>query len=450
METRSATLDGALSNLGDTWDNLFLTIANSGVGGIIETNVRMATTSLADLSAWIENNTVLIGQMADVFGNAAKGIAFPFEAVGGAVGALSAQLVAVMNGDFKEAMAIGNAYVEDMGNSLDKMTDPEIAGRYEIMARKMVAANEEIKASAPGATGKKGGGDNVDAGARQAAQEEMTMIMAQATADQIEVMADYYTELGSMAEQARMTEEELEQQKYDKQLEKIEKDREFKLANDLLDAENQAEIDKAKEDAEIIHQEKMLQIRARANKINAKAEIEAAKFKKLVDKGQYGDAFNMMADFAAKSGALNEKQFEAVKKIQMGIAVVKGIGTVMNAIEHGSENGGVYGAVIEGAIAAAMVVAQLTKLSSANSGSSSAGGGVSGGGGGSMPQDAQATPVPVTREKEGGDEGKGGFSITLVGDPNLVDDGTLAKMGEKLAPIIQENFDNGTQNAVRA
>lgn len=50
MEQRMATLDGAISNLGDTWDNTFRLIAASGAGDIIETAVRMATDSLQELN----------------------------------------------------------------------------------------------------------------------------------------------------------------------------------------------------------------------------------------------------------------------------------------------------------------------------------------------------------------------------------------------------------------
>jgi hypothetical protein len=51
MEQRLATLDGAISNLGDTWDNTFRLIAASGAGDIIESSVRMATAALDELNA---------------------------------------------------------------------------------------------------------------------------------------------------------------------------------------------------------------------------------------------------------------------------------------------------------------------------------------------------------------------------------------------------------------
>lgn len=53
METRMDSLDGAISNLGDSWDQLFLTISQSGVGDVIEDAVRMATSAIEELTAMV-------------------------------------------------------------------------------------------------------------------------------------------------------------------------------------------------------------------------------------------------------------------------------------------------------------------------------------------------------------------------------------------------------------
>ena len=50
MSERAATLDGALSNLGDQWDMLFLTITKSGVGSIMQETAR----DLTDLIATVD------------------------------------------------------------------------------------------------------------------------------------------------------------------------------------------------------------------------------------------------------------------------------------------------------------------------------------------------------------------------------------------------------------
>lgn len=53
MEARMDSLDGAISNLGDSWDQLFLTVSQSGVGDVIEDAVRMATSAIEELTAMV-------------------------------------------------------------------------------------------------------------------------------------------------------------------------------------------------------------------------------------------------------------------------------------------------------------------------------------------------------------------------------------------------------------
>lgn len=54
-EERMKTLDGAISNLGDTWDGLFREINRAGVGSLIADGVRMATSAIQSLSDFIES-----------------------------------------------------------------------------------------------------------------------------------------------------------------------------------------------------------------------------------------------------------------------------------------------------------------------------------------------------------------------------------------------------------
>jgi hypothetical protein len=55
MENRMATLDGAISNLADSWDGLFRAISSQGAGGIIEDQVREATAALNELNVIISS-----------------------------------------------------------------------------------------------------------------------------------------------------------------------------------------------------------------------------------------------------------------------------------------------------------------------------------------------------------------------------------------------------------
>lgn len=55
MAQRMATLDGAMSNLGDEWDKLFLNISQGGVGDAIADAVRVGIDALAGLNDWLNS-----------------------------------------------------------------------------------------------------------------------------------------------------------------------------------------------------------------------------------------------------------------------------------------------------------------------------------------------------------------------------------------------------------
>lgn len=89
---RMATLDGAISNLADTWDGLFRTINSAGAGELIASSVRGATEAIQDLSDFIKS-----GQMAgyiDAIGErfswvwdiAKKGVSTVIDAIQGMYG----------------------------------------------------------------------------------------------------------------------------------------------------------------------------------------------------------------------------------------------------------------------------------------------------------------------------------------------------------------------------
>lgn len=59
MSNRMATLDGAISNLSDSWDGLFRAISSQGAGGIIQDQVISATDAVNDLSAAISSGQAL-------------------------------------------------------------------------------------------------------------------------------------------------------------------------------------------------------------------------------------------------------------------------------------------------------------------------------------------------------------------------------------------------------
>jgi hypothetical protein len=220
-------------------------------------------------------------------------------------------------------------------------------------------------------------------------------------------------------------------------MERIMEHRQFLIDQDLYDNEAAAEAKQAELDAEIAHQDALLAIKARAGDIEAKAAIQAAKFREMIKKGEYGNALSMAMDFAAKSGLLSKKQFEMVKKVQMGIAIVKGVGTVINAYENGSKYGGIYGAAFEGAIAASMVAMQVMQIKSASMGGGSAPT-ASSAGGMSMPSvpTPTAPAAPVTEQ------------ASQAPVTNVYMNGTFVDMaefmGSGVVPALQDQLNNGS------
>lgn len=130
MAERAKTLDGALSNLGDTWDKLFRTINSQNAGSIIHDSVRAATGAISDAIDIISAMNDATRQGADesaAFAAAQGGLRTVFEAVavtgvnvkyvlaaiGTELGGMAAQLAALARGDFKAFGTIGQLMKAD-------------------------------------------------------------------------------------------------------------------------------------------------------------------------------------------------------------------------------------------------------------------------------------------------------------------------------------------------
>lgn len=121
MELRAATLDGAISNLGDTWQSVLRTISSNGIGEAMLSGVLAVSGALQDLSAILD----AVGGAASKEGTAVKeatgvhailtatfealavvgtNIAYVFQTIGKDIGAFAAQAVMLFNGGFKGLM----------------------------------------------------------------------------------------------------------------------------------------------------------------------------------------------------------------------------------------------------------------------------------------------------------------------------------------------------------
>lgn len=157
MATRAATLDGAISNLGDTWDELFRTVNKGNAGTLIADSVKLASGALGDATVVLEALNAATVQNAQDTGalstfQQALGIAFETVTVlglelkhvlvqtGRELGALAAQAVAVATLDFSQAREIGRLAREDAAQA---RKDLDVATRNVLMARQRA---EELKA----------------------------------------------------------------------------------------------------------------------------------------------------------------------------------------------------------------------------------------------------------------------------------------------------------------
>jgi len=72
MDERAATLDGALSNLADSWDNLFLTVSQTGLGKWFEDTARGASALITQIDNMITGEVDGIQVLAKEYGKLIK------------------------------------------------------------------------------------------------------------------------------------------------------------------------------------------------------------------------------------------------------------------------------------------------------------------------------------------------------------------------------------------
>ena len=130
MAERAKTLDGAISNLGDAWDGMFLKISQQQAGSLIYDTVKLA-------SGAIEDATKIIEQFSSATDDASKATgafdvvqdglritfetvavlgantAFVLKSIGREIGSIAAQASALLSGDFSGAAAIRGMMLAD-------------------------------------------------------------------------------------------------------------------------------------------------------------------------------------------------------------------------------------------------------------------------------------------------------------------------------------------------
>lgn len=131
MERQMKTLSGLASNLGDSWDKLFLTINQAGVGDAMSEGIRFAIDSVEDLDAFIASGELMAH--IDAMGNR-------FGVIGGDISAVMDDIGAIIARGADAWGIDGTKAVEDI-----KKAFKELEGSADFLPEKIAAATKKAK-----------------------------------------------------------------------------------------------------------------------------------------------------------------------------------------------------------------------------------------------------------------------------------------------------------------
>lgn len=178
-------------------------------------------------------------------------------------------------------------------------------------------------------------------------------------------------------------------------------------------------------------------------------DASVVNFSKLLRAGEYMDAMAMAEKMTAGLATHSRAAFEINKASTLARATISGYRMIQDAATDGAEWGGYYGAIVEGALAAAYVATNLDAISGTTFGGS--GGGISsaGGGGGipslattpGTPVNIPASPVNPTSTLGVAAQAPQQVNITLVGDRNSAI--SYDQMVNQVIPTLKQALGNG-------
>ena len=161
-----------------------------------------------------EDLGLMIAGLADIAGNAAKGIALPFNVLGNAIGAAAASIEAVLDGNFAGVAAINAAARKDNDDLYDDLTNPANTRRFVLEAEKMIAAAEArrnaLKAEDPAKLDvipPGGGGGSLD-DLQTDAEKKKTRLAAEALAKELAAQQDAAQKAFDQLTESLLNEEE--------------------------------------------------------------------------------------------------------------------------------------------------------------------------------------------------------------------------------------------------
>ncbi|HAV6204990.1 hypothetical protein [Acinetobacter baumannii] len=133
MSERMNTLDGDIAVLEDSWNSLWLSVSQSGVGDLIRVGIQNATTSIDDLTDLVKSGaieTALVG-MGKAFNIFSNGVQDDTDDIGINFSELGKHLLQVWQSTVNELNAIGNAL--NIGKSWVQKASVGIAAGWDII-----------------------------------------------------------------------------------------------------------------------------------------------------------------------------------------------------------------------------------------------------------------------------------------------------------------------------
>ncbi|HFG2459909.1 TPA: hypothetical protein ACGGC0_003502 [Acinetobacter baumannii] len=111
MSERMNTLDGDIAGLEDSWNSLWLSVSQSGVGDLIRVGIQNATTSIDDLTDVVKSGAIetALAGMGKAFNIFSNGVQDDTDDIGINFSELGKHLIQVWQSTVNELNAIGNA-----------------------------------------------------------------------------------------------------------------------------------------------------------------------------------------------------------------------------------------------------------------------------------------------------------------------------------------------------
>ncbi|MDX8160982.1 hypothetical protein [Acinetobacter pittii] len=133
MSERMNTLDGDIAGLEDSWNSLWLSVSQSGVGDLIRVGIQNAATSIDDLTDLVKSGAIetAVAGMGKAFNIFSNGVQDDTDDIGINFSELSKHLIQVWQSTINELNTIGNAL--NIGKSWVQKAAVGVAAGWDII-----------------------------------------------------------------------------------------------------------------------------------------------------------------------------------------------------------------------------------------------------------------------------------------------------------------------------